>query len=513
VVVDNSLRDPDSDDNTRYSWDEEFQRYVISMLLVDKQFLLQAIQLVKPSYFTNQAHSKACEILFNYFNEYKEVPLKTIVYQEFKDQLKNNKAISYYLSELDIIYEYFQPGIDAREYLINKITYFAKIQSLKQAFNKSLEEVNKNPESDQTWDKVYHELQKAMITDKGYDMGIEYLKDARDRYERMQEEEEKGDVFSTGLPSLDQELKGGGYRRGQSFAVMADSGVGKSVMLACITAHNAIRGKKCLYISCENSEDEIADRLDSILTGSPIRSLYAHRKEVFDKLEGKEAIGVKDDGEPVYFNKEENLIVIKKFPQKSADVNTVRAYLTQLELRGYIPDLVVIDYVGEMKDFPGMKIYESREKLIDELTGLADEKRFFLLTALQPNRDGKEAQEGFGHLGQANMADSFGQMRPLFGCLTLNQNEREAKMNCGRGWMEKQRNGRKHYQFFLNFDHDTLKISEISQQTYKDRMSSQTKSVVGNIEIDSVKVIDSKNENTIVDNVVKKYKPSEGKND
>jgi hypothetical protein len=79
--------------------------------------------------------------------------------------------------------------------------------------------------------------------------------------------------------------------------------------------------------------------------------------------------------------------------------------------------------------------------------------------------------------------------------------------------MEKQRNGRKHYQFFLNFDHDTLKISEISQQTYKDRMSSQTKSVVGNIEIDSVKVIDSKNENTIVDNVVKKYKPSEGKND
>jgi hypothetical protein len=329
----------------------------------------------------------------------------------------------------------------------------------------------------------------------------------------MQEEEEKGDVFSTGLPSLDQELKGGGYRRGQSFAVMADSGVGKSVMLACITAHNAIRGKKCLYISCENSEDEIADRLDSILTGSPIRSLYAHRKEVFDKLEGKEAIGVKDDGEPVYFNKEENLIVIKKFPQKSADVNTVRAYLTQLELRGYIPDLVVIDYVGEMKDFPGMKIYESREKLIDELTGLADEKRFFLLTALQPNRDGKEAQEGFGHLGQANMADSFGQMRPLFGCLTLNQNEREAKMNCGRGWMEKQRNGRKHYQFFLNFDHDTLKISEISQQTYKDRMSSQTKSVVGNIEIDSVKVIDSKNENTIVDNVVKKYKPSEGKND
>lgn len=131
MAVDDTLRDPDSDTDARYSWDEEFQRYIISMLLVDKQFLLQAIQLVKPSYFTNQAHSKACEILFKYFNEHKEVPQRLIVVQEFKDQLKNNKSINYHLGELDIAYEYYQPGLDARDYLINKIAYFAKIQSLK----------------------------------------------------------------------------------------------------------------------------------------------------------------------------------------------------------------------------------------------------------------------------------------------------------------------------------------------------------------------------------------------
>jgi len=164
-----------------------------------------------------------------------------------------------------------------------------------------------------------------------------------------------------------------------------------------------------------------------------------------------------------------------------------------------------------MKDYAHLKTYESREKLVDELTGLADEEQFFLATALQPNRDGKEVQSGSGHLGQANIADSFGQMRPLFGCLTLNQNERESKVNAGRGWVEKQRNGRKYYQFWLNFDHETLKITEISQQTYKDRMSAQTEKVVADIEVDTVKQIEQKVDN-VVDQVAKNFKPDEGNN-
>ena len=858
------LIDPDAESDVRYSWDEDFQRHVISMLLSDRQFLLHGMNLVKSSYFTNKAHSKACEILFRYFEKYKHPPDRSTLIQEVKDELKGNKALTYYLSEITALYDYFQPGLDTREYLTDKIAYFAKIQALKSAFNKSLEQINKNPENDDSWNKVYDMLHKAMIVDRNFDVGMYYVKETPERYEQMNEEEENGDVFSLGYESVDRELKGGGYRRGQSIAVMADSGVGKclnictpilmfdgtikmvqdikvgdvvmgddstprnvlsthtgiddmydiipvkgdkyttnsrhtlvlksaskfidkknncinprywtspyhagngifeievkdylnqslmfkscmkgfrtgvnwefkevridpyilgvwlgdgtstcsdittedyevvnslwheannresdlnekyakgkaftysmtggnklttdlrlyqllknkhvpmdykindrktrleilaglidsdgsksnncfdfvnknetlardveflarslgfaaytkpcwkcatntelklkrkywrvtisgntheipvriprkkckprnqikdvlstgitvkhvgkdryygfetdgnkrfllgdftvvhnSVMLACITAHNALRGKKCLYISCENSESEIADRLDSILTGAPIRSLYAHKTEIFDKLEGKISIGSKDDGQPVYFNPEEDLIIIKKFPQKSADVNTVRAYLTQLKYRGFSPDFVVVDYVGEMKDYAGMKTYESREKVMDELTGLADEEGFFLATAIQPNRDGKEAQAGSGHLGQANIADSFGQMRPLFGCLTLNQNEREAKMNCGRGWVEKQRNGRKYYQFYLSFDHETLKITEISQQTYKDRMSSQTDQVVSEIEIDTIKQIEKKNDNmsTTVDKVAKSFKPKEGNND
>ena len=296
--LDPTLIDPDAETDARYDWDEDFQRHVISMLLLDRQFLLQGMNLVKASYFTNKAHSKACEILFKHFDEYKSTPDRIMLVQEIKDDLKGSEALPYYLGELNTVYDYWQPGLDAREYLTDKIAYFAKIQALKQAFKESLDQINKNPEEAKTWDVVYDTLQKAMIVDRSFDIGTNYLKDKEARYKRMEIEEATGDVFPLGLGSVDQELKGGGYRRGQGIAVIADSGVGKSVMLACILAHNAVRGKKCLYISCENDEDEIADRLDSILTGSPVQKLYDHKKEIFDKLDGTVAIGQKEDGEP-----------------------------------------------------------------------------------------------------------------------------------------------------------------------------------------------------------------------
>ena len=162
------LIDPDSiDDNARYTWDEDFQRHIISMLISDRQFLLHGMNLVKPGYFTNKAHSKICSKVFKYFEKHKNIPDRIVLTQEIKDDLsgkkddKENKTIPFFIGELNALYDYYQPGLDAREYLTDKIAYFAKIQSLKKAFNESLNEIQNDPESPKTWGHCLQHFAKS----------------------------------------------------------------------------------------------------------------------------------------------------------------------------------------------------------------------------------------------------------------------------------------------------------------------------------------------------------------
>ena len=66
VFIDD-LIDPDGVEPIAYNWDEEFQRHILSVLLVDRQFLLQSLDLIKPNYFTNKAQRQICSILFEFF--------------------------------------------------------------------------------------------------------------------------------------------------------------------------------------------------------------------------------------------------------------------------------------------------------------------------------------------------------------------------------------------------------------------------------------------------------------
>ena len=60
--------------SVKYNWDENFQRRIIGMSLTDAQFLVQAISLIKPEYFNNECHYLVCKTLFDYYENYKNLP-------------------------------------------------------------------------------------------------------------------------------------------------------------------------------------------------------------------------------------------------------------------------------------------------------------------------------------------------------------------------------------------------------------------------------------------------------
>jgi len=503
---DPTLADPDSELDARYKWDEEFQRHIIALLVADRQFMLQSVDLVKPAYFTNKAHQKMCSIAFQFFRKYRLLPKKDFIVQEIKNDSKDDKSLAFYLGEVNVVYDYFQPGLDAREYLMDKIAYFAKMQAFRKAFHEGLKLLDDNPESEQNWQKIYDEIEKVVTTTANYDLGTNYFQSIRDRYAEMLEEGENQDRFITGLDGIDLEINGGGYLRGEMISIVAGSGVGKSVMLACITATNLLRGKKGVYITLELAERKVADRMDAILTGFPIQMLYSHKEEIFDKLDTLEGID-RECAMP---------LVIKQFAAGTASVNTIRAYLSQLRFHGFDPDFVIVDYVGEMQDIPGLKTYESRERIVRDLRGMATEEQVFLATAMQPNRGSKEEQKNDkNRIDDNNLADSFGQIRPLDGCISLNQNDIEKELGLGRAYVIKQRDGKSRYQIFLRFDKENLRITQIAKDTYLSMRNSHKERVNDEVEIDAIHNYTGKDawEEAAVDNAKEaakaRFQPSE----
>lgn len=476
---DPTLMDPDFEDEggAKYNWDEEFQRHIVSLVLCDRQFLLSSLDLIKPTYFTNKVHQKVVGLAFNFFKKYRILAGKDFIVQEVKTALKDNKALSYYLGEINTLYDYFQPGLDAREYLQDKITYFAKIQSVKQAFHNSLKEIDKNPESEESWNKIYEMMREAMTTQQNFDLGTDYFKSVKERYEQMASDEETKERFITGLESIEKSINGNGYCRGEIISFVAGSGVGKSVMLACVAATNLLRGKKGVYITLELKEHKVADRMDAILTGFPVQNLYGNREAIWEELANLKGVDYEA----------KMPLVIKEFPAGTATVNTIRAYLSQLRFHGFNPDFVIIDYVGEMADMPGIKTYESREKTVRDLRAMATEENVFIATAMQPNRGSKDAQKNAGgKLDDEHLADSYGQVRPLDGCFSLMQNDNEKHLGIGRMYVIKQRDGLSRFQIYLKFDKQNLKITEISQSSYLSALNSHKESAADEVKMDHI---------------------------
>ncbi len=439
-----------------YDWPHELQQRIIGSLLSDEYFLLQGLNLIRPQYFTNEAHAFFCKRLLKHYEEYTAKPDKGIMKMYIHEQTKGWQT-PYYLSELESCIDAYSPGAEKREFFLDRVTEFAKTQAMRSSFSKSLDMIMKN-KNNIPWADVRHEIEEALLVERNVDIGLDYFETAEERYKRMKRAEEDKEKFPTGYNKIDVALSGG-LCRGELAAVAGMSGQGKSIFLVNLAYINLKKMKKVLYVSLEMDEDKVAERFDALFTDINIMEL----------LHSDDALGVVLENQPL-----SGKLVIKQFPAGQADVMTVRAYLSQLQLHGFCPDMMIVDYVGEMRDLPGMKTYESRQRLVRDLRGLATEKNICVLTAMQINRGGRDALDGEnakGYLDDDDLADSAGQVRPLDALWTLSQNAIEQKANIGTIFTSKHRSGKSRDFVYFRRDPKTLRMSEIAAETRNETVS------------------------------------------
>jgi replicative DNA helicase len=472
-----SMTDPEVI-KTKYEWDDTFQRKLLAMLLTDQYMLVQSIDKIKPEYFSNEAHILICKILFGYFKERKALPNDWVLVQELNDTLKDrDRTVQlHHLSELRSLYDYYVPGIDSREYLIDKVTFFAKVQAVKLAFHDSLNKMQEAPEDEGTWSFVYERMRQAMLIDRNYEPGLEYFLNLEEMFRRMQDVNVGKDRFTSGFESIDNALTGGGLFPGQIASWIGLPGTGKSLALVKAAVANVLLGHKVLYITLEMDELGITQRFTSQFARMDINNLLGVKEKIFEFIEEFK----KDKADP-------NLLHVKQFPGGAIDVNGIRAYMAQLELRGWKPNLLIVDYVGEMKDDPTVKKHESAYRILRDLRGFGVEKGHCTFTCVQPNQSAAKLEIG-QYIDESNIGTSFDQFKPLDAFWSINQQVLEKDAEVGRVFVVKHRNGRSRFPFKIAFDYKigTLNMREITNEDYRSAMNLVQDKKASEVSIDNV---------------------------
>lgn len=455
----------------QYSDDIEIQRNILGALLTDRSFCIHSTGLVKPEYFVNEAHKMLCKLAMKYFGDHKSLPPKHFMLQEMEDEIgdRNPEIKQYFRTEFNVVYDFYIPGAESREYLLSRITNFAKAHSLKLAFQRSMDLLKKSQDQN-TWLNIHKVLMDAMATERNYDIGLDYFQTFEERYARILQKQVDQEIFTSGFSAIDEALVGGGLSRGEMGSWMGLPGTGKSVALVAASLANLHRGKRVLYISLEMDQDKVAERFDSQIVNLSkqyegiitVNNLTEHKEVIFKSL--------KD-----YVREYENqqLLIIKQFPAGSLDVSALRSYITQSKMHGFTPDLLVLDYIGEMKDYPNMPTWESRNKITRDLRGIAVEEDMCILTAMQPDKKARQESKEKEHLGfidDSNLADAYGQSRPLDALWSINQFQDEKDCGLARIFVAKHRHGKSRFQFHVEFDYRTLRMSQISQEKYDARL-------------------------------------------
>lgn len=177
-----------------------------------------------------------------------------------------------------------------------------------------------------------------------------------------------------------------------------NTGVGKSLFLCHHATNCLLRNKNVLYITCEMSEERIAERIDANILNTPIQDLKKLTKEMYDKKLERALMNVK------------GRLIIKEYPTATANVTHFRNLINELRLKkNFSPDVLMVDYLNicasaRFKGNTSANSYTYVKSIAEELRGLAVELNIPIFTATQANRGGYNNSD----IDLSNTSESYG---------------------------------------------------------------------------------------------------------
>lgn len=286
------------------------------------------------------------------------------------------------------------------KYVMQQLRDHHRLQRFKAGIVEAAELINKKAqmaigEVEEIWNKLLRTREIDFIS------GMRLNEVAR----VLQRLAELASEFRMGISELDK--RGVVPARGKLLILGGAAGRGKTWGLIHIAKQAILNRQKVLHISCEIDEEEVVGRYYQSMFSIAKRPEDVEITELEiddDKLEGFKrtsyvptyALGsgtaqMELTAHLEHIGKKSEYLVVKRFKPNEITGNGLRAYLDTLETtEGFIPDMVIFDYLGlmkiDMKDKRGSIGYNCVE-----LRAIAIERNCAMVTAHQLSKEGEKA--------------------------------------------------------------------------------------------------------------------------
>lgn len=353
---------------------ERIEKIIFENLLGSDDYTRKALHHLEPDYFESHVERILIKEIKRFHAEHNRVPTKKILKLFIEDYNKFKQ--DEYKKALEVIDSWGDIELNTK-WLLDRTEQFCSERAIYNAITESIGILNgDNTKYSKT--AIPTLLQEALATSFDKTIGHDYFGDTDERFKFYHLKEDR---IPFGLGMFNKITKGGIPRKTLS-AILAPTGVGKSLFLCDHAAKAVMAGWNCLYITLEMAEQRIAERIDCNILDCTVDDLHKFKHSDYE------------DKIVQLRNKSKGRLVIKEYPTSSAHVGHFKSLLDELRLKkNFIPDIVYVDYINicasqRYKPGANWNSYFAIKAIAEELRGMAVENNIAVFTATQTNRGG-----------------------------------------------------------------------------------------------------------------------------
>lgn len=413
----------------------DYEKYIIKQLFTNPDARDKLYSFLDPKYFDDEfAHNDIIKNYIKFKQEYGTYPTpKELVTLINKEETFNAlKSILKY--DLDGINDKFLQE-QAAEFFRQKMIMNHVYSSIEAVKDKGTAGLTGLPDS----------FREALSFSFDTHVGLDLFEDGDRLYKSMHHTDK---VIQSGLSDLDKLIKGGFHEKTLTLLI-AETNMGKSLIKCSFATNALLQNKNVLYVTLEMSEEKISERIMANLFDIAIDELILLPEDRFNRLLQKQKEKLKSK------------LIIKEFPTRGANTNSIRNLLKELELKkNFKPDIIYIDYLGIMTT--NSKFVDGNTNIMykvisEELRGLAVETGLPIVSANQTNRGGM----GVSEIDLTDVADSIGQTMTADIIIGVTQTEEMNEQNIYAFKLLKNRYGSKFNRVSIGVDYPKQRLYDL----------------------------------------------------